>query len=331
MIFPKKSCRDMPLHQLRGQNLLRFNLVQNILKRFELRALSDSVPILNMLGLLFSNRCNIVFYPLELYSISYTALFSEYYSRIFKVEGKVLSKGWHFASFIYRFIKLILIRLILSRDTIIIIPSKARKEYLVERGFKNTIVIVSNKPIVDELSSDHVQREDKIVLVGNINNRDDFLLIQSSAAEFGLKIYCYGLFKTEHDWVKQKQFSNVILESSVDTSKIPLILCSAKYAICLYNNYSINQQLSASSKIYEILYYGAIPIISNNSGLVSELSSLGANFTLASQGYNLFLRGKFNTNNLSFASLTFKNEIEKLDLFISSKAKKISTVFKKEY
>ncbi len=39
---------------------------------------------------------------------------------------------------------------------------------------------------------------------------------------------------------------------------------------------SVNQELAASSKIFEILYFGAIPIISSNEGLISDLENLNA-------------------------------------------------------
>lgn len=309
---------NIPWHNLKGQNLLRFNAINRIAVDCGFFVLSDSATLLKVIGMLFLSRKKLIFYPLELYSISYMALFSEYHNRIFKTDNNISLKAWDLVGFHYRLIKILLFKIIFSNKNIFILPSELRKKFLLSRGFKNPMVVVRNKPIISEFSNDLCRHNDRIVLIGNLNNRNDFLKIQSSSSEFGLVIYCYGISRADHDWIRRQKFSNVIVDNLVDFSKIPSILLAAKYSICLYNNHSINQNLSASSKVYEILFFGAIPIISDNPGLVSELTLLNCNFIFADNAFISLADCGINHNLIRSAILNFANEAQNFKLFLNN-------------
>lgn len=293
-------------NKLFGQNLLRHKILEYFYFRNNYIIISDSIDYFSLLYFIFNkNKYRIVFHPLELYTFSFRAYISELKYRF--VNQKISLK--FLISWVFLLLKLILFNILLSTNDLIIISSDLRKKYLLSLGYKNNIRVIRNKPIIDRKINFSNKREEKIVLVGNLNNRNDFLRTHNFAKSKNIYIYCYGISNFDKEWIINARLENVIIESKVSHNVIEEILLHSKYALCLYSNHSINQKYSASSKIFEILSFGAIPIISDNIGLIDELEKLKAEYILVGDFKNY---NNLSMNNVLNYNFTFESEIDEL-------------------
>ena len=80
----------------------------------------------------------------------------------------------------------------------------------------------------------------------------------------------------------------------------------------MYNNETVNQILSASSKLFEFLYFNKSVIVSNNQGVISELNS-------ESYPYQIINNKQLSYNNYNFTSNNSKFYFENVDVLNSSK------------
>ena len=261
-------------NKLKGQNLLRHEKIESLLVN-EGQLISGSVGLLHILKLLFSSRKeNFYFHFLEMYDFCLVSLFSEYRYR-FESGSLSLTSPLGFA---YNLAKVLFFRVLIRDSDIIILSSEMRIKYAKKRGFKNEFFCIKNKPLYSHDIEIKEPRQEKIVLIGNLNQRDDFLKVVQFAIDSGLEISCYGISAKDQQWLKTYHFDNVKCIDKVSSDDIPRLLYTSKYSICLYSNSSINQRFSASSKLFESLYFGCIPIVSNNRGVLREMEEYRIDF-----------------------------------------------------
>ena len=269
------------IHRLRDQNLLRHNAIQEVIGDKAI-LISDSIELLQLIKIsLFSLRKNYVVHALELYSVSYGACRSEYqyrWSLIPKIKYLLLKS---YCGYAFAILRVSLLRNLAKKCGLMFISSDLRKQYLINEGVGFSIFVVKNKPVfsLGQKNTSDICRKPGIVLIGNMYSmKEDFINIVNFVVSQNVPLHCYGLSADDETWLRNMEFSNVEIFNRVDQSAISEILKTSKFALCLYSNVSINNIYSSSSKIFEMLYYGVIPVISNNQGLEDELNSLGANF-----------------------------------------------------
>ena len=271
-------------HNLSGQNLLRHELIESHFRNLGFDCVvSDSVNLRQQIILLFSPRSKVVFHFLELYTFSFVAFFSELKFRVGLSLFRPLSLAKLLVSFSILFAKVMLFKLIIKNNSIIILSSELRKEFVEEIGFINRVIVLRNKPVysrddIINVDTDKVERIKRLVLTGNLNNRPQFLDLCRKLENIDIIIYCYGISNSDKRWVATQGFSNVAVLDSIPSHDVPHVLSTSSHAICLYSESSYNQRYSASSKIFEILFWGAIPIVNSNLGLLSELNKLNAQY-----------------------------------------------------
>jgi len=312
-------------HNLSGQNLIRHNIINELVNRYQFYLISDTCSIYKLIFITLTFKQNYICHALELYTISYNACFYEYF---FIFKNKNINKLRKFKSFIGFFkalLKVFLLKIITSRSKVIIVSSHARKVFLNDEALPAKIIILKNKPLYTDFEKIFSinTRSNNIVSIGNIyGNKSDFIKAHLWAIKNNIKIICYGIGEFDKRWILNENFSNVILHDSVDHKLIPEILLKYKFSLCIYGNKSLNQKYSASSKIYEILYYGSIPLISDNLGLKSELSELGANYYMIDDLSEVVFNHQ-NSVSLFNNDFSFENEIfnfsKEFDVFFNCK------------
>lgn len=308
-------------HNLNGQNLLRHQIIEDHFRNFGYDfVVSDSAKIRQLIEIIFFTSYKVAFHFLELYTFSFTALSSELKFRISSCGLRPLSLTKLLVNFSLLFFKALLLRKILKKDSIIIISSDLRRQFLKRAGFKNPIFVLRNKPVysaadIIAIGTCNSARAKRAVLIGNLNNRTQFRNLCGNLANIDITVYCYGVSKSDREWVARESFDNVVVLSSIPTDDVPHILKSSMFGVCLYSETSLNQKYSASSKIFEILFWGAIPIIGPNQGLLSELNQIGAHYF---QIQDLIL-GQLSSNSLEHhlyqsRACLFSSELDNLNI-----------------
>jgi hypothetical protein len=297
-------------HRLAGQNLLRYNAASALLAKINITLISDSIGLRDAVRLLLRKQGrHFALHVLELYNISGPALFSEIFFRIHSLKMTPRSLVSFFKSYVYHFIRIIIFRVFLRKINLIIVSSDLRKNFLRKSGVDAKIIVLRNKPIITLEYKSDMSRNNCIVLIGNLNNRSDFLIVHEFAKRNQLYIYCYGISSSDIEWIRMLGLGQVVLKGHVEVELIPEILLASKFALCLYVDQSHNQYYSASSKLFEILYFGCIPIVSDNLGLIEELRRDGPNY-LSISNLNEVDPNKF-ISNISFDKrFLFESELE---------------------
>lgn len=306
----------MNFQRLRGQNLLRHTAIQQIISSNNSILFGDSVSFYGLIYIALWSRGKFICHALELYSISYRALISEYSARLRVIKGNPFVVMKALVGVIRGLTRVYLMRKVISRNKMLLVSSEPRKRYLEAEGLKTNIQVVKNKPIYnkDEAKKERA-RDNTIVLIGSMyENTEDFKIISEYANRMNYKIHCYGLTKGDIEWVKKQKFQNVFFFGTVNYTLIPDLLRGAKFALCLYSSDTTNNQLSASSKIFEILYHGVVPIVSSNEGLISELIAIGASYIEVKNINDVDVNTLSNSKLYGSDSCTFSSEISKIHL-----------------
>jgi hypothetical protein len=208
--------------------------------------------------------------------------------------------------FIYSLIKTSILIVIAHRSKFVIVSSSKRASYLKNNGARYKIKVLRNKPLYDEVVDFDDKKKNIIVLVGNMYGQyDEFLMAYNFASKNNYQIKCYGLTEEDRGWLIKMNFINVSICERLDQVGVANVLKTARYSLCFYPNSTINNLLSASSKIYEILYFKVMPIISYNEGLIFELESLAAPYVLVESLDNYVQQGssvRFDRFHLLFSS-----------------------------
>lgn len=308
-ILTQRSMAIIRFHNLSDQNLKRHEALASVVLPHYSPLVSDSIRIRSLLRLFIRSNQPYCFHFLELYNISFRALVSEIFFRFRQAKITYSVVLVFFLDYGYLFARLVIFKLILRPSDLMIVSSELRKNFLENQNIRNRIVVVRNKPLADCSGGEYSERSNNIVLVGNLNNRSDFLRAQSFAKEHRLLIHCYCIGRADIDWIRIQNFENVVLLPPVSYTEVSRILMRAKFALCTYTNESHNQLFSASSKLFEILYFGCVPIVSDNPGVLFELKQLKYNYVLISDlekvnPYQITLNKAFDD------SLCFESELE---------------------
>ena len=222
-------------------------------------------------------------------TIDYNAYNTEvdYYLLILKSQNKntLINKIW--SKRIYP--KIWMFRLILNnKKTRLFLPSTLRKEYYLSHSkCNNTIIVLRNLPMMNELNyikisfseifnpkiSDVLNSKNYFLLAGNINSFKDLVLVSEYSRETNTPIVI-----ASNDIMNvsklEKMFPNSILFiGMIDHNIILNLVSNCSAGIILYNNNTINQKLSASSKLFEFIYFNKPVIVSDNQGVINELNA----------------------------------------------------------
>ncbi|MBM4232177.1 MAG: hypothetical protein FJ184_15865 [Gammaproteobacteria bacterium] len=267
-------------HALTGQNLARHLRLEQRLRERGILLVSDSAPFKTLFRLLFYKK-PIAVHALELYSISFLAWASEFSYRLRGARGEFFRNWRIIPGFCKQLFKVLFLKKIIGSKNIVLISSNLRKEFLIKRGIGYKVLVVKNKPIINNYITMQVKcRRNVIALVGNLNNGEDFLRAHKFAIENNLEIHCFGLQDADFAWLQSAKLVGVVLKEKLDGAGVAEVLSSCKYSLCLYSDKSVNQRYSASSKLFETLYFGSIPVVSDNVGVLRELREEGVEHLL---------------------------------------------------
>lgn len=230
----------------------------------------------------------ISFIALELFNLSYKAWFEEL--RFLIKETKSISNIksiLYFALIIP--IRILLVRIILSKgEREIIVPSELRIIFLKSILSKNIVyTLIRNKPILSLCNFEKPEEFNQLskqvkaliedcnylFIAGRINVEEEFYKICEYAYQANLKIIAAT---SQLEMMKRSinQFPGLIFSlGTLNNSMVMYISSRCLAGICLYNNFTSNQRLSASSKLFEFLLLNRPIISSNNLGMSGEFKS----------------------------------------------------------
>ena len=270
-------------------------------KKIDLLYCSDSLDISTFLTLIFRVKSDkIFFHALEMYSISFKALISEIklkLNNVFSLRSFYLISVW--------IIKFMLIKFLLKFNKHkIIISSISRKKYLMSNYNSHKILISPNYPLSQnfnmsdksELSNDlqDILRKKYFYIPGNIHNLKEFKELSTLLSKMNLNI----VFTSSKKLPKDLKNKNIIETGTLNKNKIFNLIKNSVGGIALFDKRSINQNLCASSKLYEFLFF-------NRSVIVSDVHEI-----------NELMKSKLNSK------LFFKDQINEIvlrDSFFNSK------------
>ena len=190
---------------------------------------------------------------------------------------------------IYVFLKLCLFSVLFTKHDTYFVCSNERKKYLIKYSSKFiNIYVLKNKPLF-EIFEPSTTVSDDFLLAGSLNSRTDFMVVYNYALNANLKIHCYGQNSSDAEWLSTLDSDIVKVYGRISPSELSELYSLYRYSLCFYKNNSVNQKLSASSKLFEILYFGGTPCISNeNVGLYAEIFDENASFiTISNLGIKL--------------------------------------------
>jgi hypothetical protein len=286
------------------------------------------LPVLKSLRKWSKRKKNVRFivWTLELYSLSYKSRVNEYLSRY----NNKIRRNWVKALIREWIPKIYLFRSIISGNkNIVIASSRLRVEYLKNKFNKHiSFFVIRNKPTFalpdtgQKISMNDLTPEIKKLITskkflfspGSINNFEDFKKVCQFAYVRNLKI----IVATKED--KQltdihTQFPQLIYNlGNVSNGVVQSLVKICTAGVCLYRNNSENQKLSASSKLFEFLLFNKSVIVSNNDGVIDELSEYPDNLAIFVDRLECtsIPETKLNINK----EYLFQNELESLNGFL---------------
>ena len=156
-----------------------------------------------------------------------------------------------------------------SKENYIIINSLLRKNFLSKKFPK--ILVIKNKPIEShfKILKPVSDRLTDVVISGNHGNENEILELIKKLLNLDLNIKIFGINNSLASSIKDI-FPQIQIQEKLPNSKAIIELDNSKLAVVSYDNNSINQKLSSSSKLFEIYNSGAIPLVNNNSGVLHE-------------------------------------------------------------
>jgi hypothetical protein len=254
----------------------------------------------------------------EMYHIDTIALKSErliyrkmcknYFFSILKFEVGSLIKVSNLS------IKLKVLNLIsMISNLIIVVHSDHRKKYLEGRsiGKKSTVKFYRHFPMTTNRKID-LKSENFMLLAGRINNLVDFEKVIKFSVINHVDIYVIGSGAEELKNSSLILPPNLKLLGPISNEEVLGYTERCLAGIVLYENTSVNQNFSASTKLFEFLYYGKPIICSMNFGLIEELKSGNASFCsvddLIGVTSSYFSQGSLNKINNNF---TFEDEMNR--------------------
>lgn len=253
--------------------------------------LADSIDLRTLFRLCLCinlRKIRITFIALELFNFSFRALFQEVAYLISKANSKSgLNSILYFI--LVGPIRIFLLRSILfSGERHIIVPSALRIAYLKSiLSTKIKFTLIRNKPVLSDLSFDKpnayymlpiqvktvVERGDFLFIAGRLNDEIRFNQVCYYAKQMGLKVLTAT---TQNDLClrSSQRFPGVLMNIGIVHNSLVIYLTSKCLAgICLYNNRTVNQRLSASSKFFEFMLMNKPVITTKNPGIEGEITS----------------------------------------------------------
>jgi hypothetical protein len=235
---------------------------------------------------------------------------------------KIIYKIWHYRIYF----KHILFDFILLKNRItIFLPSKLRKEYFINYNIFESIVVLRNLPMMQEMKLNEINWtnffETEIIevinshnfylLAGNINSINDLEVLLKSLINKKTKVLIATNNLSELQKI-QNLYQNIIYEVGILPHNIILNLVHrCKAGIILYNNFTINQIYSASSKLFEFMYFNKKIIVSENTGVLSELLEEQYPYSLITSNSEI-VDVYYHKENFEFDSYIFENAVEKM-------------------
>ena len=261
----------------------------------------------------------------ELYTIDYQAYNTEVdnYLSILKSLNRIIFINKIWASRIY--LKIWLFRLIINnKNTILFLPSILRKEYFdLRSNFKNSTIVLRNLPMMNELNFSEINFSEKFnsrisevlnsknffLLAGNINSFEDLVVISQYSNNINIPIVI-----ASNDTISVSKLinlfpNNIYFIGTVDHNVILNLVSNCNSGIILYNNYTVNQRLSASSKLFEFLFFNKPVIVSDNQGVINELITETYPHKIIRNKELIYNDLKFKGENTKFY---FESEVESL-------------------
>jgi len=211
-----------------------------------------------------------------------------------------------------------------NKQTKLFLPSLLRKDYYLSNSInKSTVIVLRNLPMANELNftkinfseifssdvSDVIYSGNYLLLAGNINAYEDVIIISEYAKQKGIKLIIASNDKLTVSKLINLFPKNILFIGIVDHNIILNLVYNCSAGIILYNNETVNQKLSASSKLFEFLYFNKSVIVSNNQGVISELNSESYPYQIINNKQLSFNNYNFTANNSKFY---FENEVENL-------------------
>lgn len=282
-------------------NLMRYQLFMNIFDFKEIKNIklfynqntiilfTDNCDLLNQFKIVINSIINkkstIIYWNLEIYLISFNFYIEEIFA-LSSISQKILSS---IKFLIYWLPKIFLNKIIISRsNSILILSSEERKNiylYNYNKRVKNVFVL-RNKPVqinYEPYLNDIILKEFSniistkyLFLPGSINNIVDFNIILNYSIKNKFNI----ILATSNNSILNKIIlsnRNIINIGTVPNYLIHYLISNCSAGICLYRNNTTNQNLSASSKLFEFLYFNKLVIVSKNTGVLSELKNIQYN------------------------------------------------------
>ena len=270
---------------------------------------------------------NIHIFSLELFNLCYIALIDEIQVVLINIYKKNNIKYLIYLIFIVP-IRITLLRLIIIRSSSsLFVPSKARISFLKKKINGNVnFFLLRNKPLKYNLSNlespslgifnqniiDIIHSGKFLFIAGRLNNKIDLLKIASFAKMESLVILVATNDKIILD-DSISEFPNQIIDIGYLNNDLIMYISSKCLAgICLYNDKTINQRLSASSKLFEFLLINKPVIVSNNTGINDEINNAAKHLviTIDKLEHIVQLTQNFNTINEEFS---FEYELDNLN------------------
>lgn len=239
-----------------------------------------------ILILLFCYLTNkkITFYAWETYSIDTQSLISE----INLNESQNEMSKQKFILYLYKFIKrkvrlgltkiieILIYKIFCDEKNLLITQSELRREYLKGKLSDLNITVIKNFPIKDHLVLNKIESNlslssSYIILAGRINDFNDLKTIAEKTKKENIQLILVG---EETDQIKTiiSLFPKTVKFLGYLENRIILNLYrGALGGLVIYSNGSINQNFSASCKLFDMMAVGCPVIASDNKGVIYEL------------------------------------------------------------
>ena len=287
-------------------------------KKIDLLYCSDSLDVRTVLTLIFRVKSNkIFFHALEMYSISFKALVSEIklkITNVFKLRSIYLISIWIIKFFLIKF-------LLKFNKHKIIISSISRKKYLMSNYNSYDILVSPNYPLSQNFDESNtfegyndfhdIIKNKYFYLPGNIHNLKEFKELSIFLSKMNLNI----VFTSSKKLPKHLKNVNIIETGTLNKNQIFYLIKNSVGGIALFDKRSVNQNLCASSKLYEFLFFNKSVIVSDVHE-INELmkSKLKFNLFFKDQINESLLRNRFfnSSNNYNYEYTHEKNLINLL-------------------
>jgi hypothetical protein len=255
---------------------------------------------LTLIFILLKFNCigTIVLRSIEMYAIDAKSLSSEILyifgkdsklSSTKKIFGKIWSARLYTKVYLFHL-------LLISKGTVLILPSDLRKQYFKSSIFFERIVVLRNIPLkedfiikVPKLSDffnstilNVIDSNQFYLLGGNVNSATELFYFAEylkkqkkvmliAGNNHKLAMECESRFKDHVHYI-----------GLLDYSVLMYIISKSLGGVVLYNNSTINQRLSASSKLFEYMYFGKPVFVSDNLGVINELRKENYSYSVIS-------------------------------------------------